>query len=89
MQNKSNSQKHDANVLLEGPSRGLSPVTRGSRSDLMTNSHEILFMEICGRPTTGVFVAEQDLSSVANLKSAAGSSIVFEVQVERFQLRIN
>jgi len=27
----------------------------------MTNSREILFEEMCVRPTTGVFVAEQDL----------------------------
>jgi len=28
----------------------------------MTNDREILFEEICVRPTTGVFVAEQDLT---------------------------
>jgi len=51
------------------------------RSDLMTNSREILFEEICVRPTTGVFIAEQDLNSHTHL--IAGNYISCDIFCKR------
>jgi len=49
----------------------------------------VLWLELNTKSKTKYWRQSNRLSSVANLKSAAGSSIVFEVQVEHFQLRIN
>ena len=53
--------KHPTSKCGQTVARTILPVIGDLRSDLMTNSREILFEEICVRPTTGVFVAEQDL----------------------------
>jgi len=59
---KVTASKHPTSKCGQTVARTILPVIGDLRSDLMTNSREILFEETCVRYTTGVFVAEQDLT---------------------------
>jgi len=64
---KVTASKHPMSKCRPTVARTILLVIGDLQSGLMTNSRKILFEEICVRPTTGVFVAEQDLSHSPSL----------------------